>query len=364
MARHLYAESLKPLCGDKAAAGGDAARDPTEVFRALVCKLLLGDAGRGAAVRPAQAGTDAKGRLNIDLVFATCRAAVAELTGQSGDAEARRGLSLLESAAGADAANYQVVESALALSALAGDGRAVKRWYEAGVALPQASKTSWTFELLFLSTLKSPDDEALASAANAVARSAHDVLWAAPYYSAAPHVCLLASLARGRGQTADGLLRGRAGALDEVVFGAGGKPRLSFSDPAFRFERPRGHAAVLEVEVTADGDGAFDPGAYDLAAVTRGLPQTIQAASDKVERMRGAKRDEHRSLFESALYRKTGTCHVSILLGPKVALTEQGRRLWLEKVRVGWEVAGGQLDKLKGQLRAEVKTRPSKERAE
>jgi hypothetical protein len=80
--------------------------------------------------------------------------------------------------------------------------------------------------------------------------------------------------------------------------------------------------------------------------------------------MRGAKRDEHRSLFESALYRKTGACHVSILLGPKVALTEQGRRLWLEKVRVGWEVAGGQLDKLKGQLRAEVKTRPSKERAE
>lgn len=361
MVKHRYVKSLGRLCGDEAPAKGEAARDPAESFRALVCKLLLdADAGESAA----QAEPRPRGRLNIDLVFATCRAAVAELSGQSGEDEARRGLSLLEGAdAAAGADGYQIVESALALSALAGDWRAVERWYGKGVALPQASKTSWTFDLLFLSKLKDADDEALASAANAVARSAHDVLWAAPYYSAAPHVCLLAAIARGRGQTAAELLRGRANTLDEVVFGRGSKSRLSFDGPAFRYVRPGGRAAALEIDVSVDGDGPFDPGAYDLAAATHGLPQTIQAAADKVERMRGEKRTEHRSILESALYRKTGTCHVTILLGPQVELTEQGRRLWVEKVRVGWEVAKGQLDKLKGESRAEVGPQTEKKKA-
>lgn len=354
MVKHRYVDSLGKLCGEGvAAAQGEGPRDPTESFRALVCKLMLAaDPGETAP----QTQTGSKGRLNIDLVFATCRAAIAELSGQSGAEEARRGLSLLEDDAATAEAGYQIVESALALSALTDDWRAVERWYKAGVALPQASKTSWTFDLLYLSNLKSPDDETLASAANTVARSTHDVLWAAPYYSAAPHVCLLAALARERDQTAAELLRGRASTLDEIVFGRGKKPRLDFADPTFSFEKPKGHAAALEIELKVDGEGPFEPGAYDLAAATHGLPQTIQEAADKVERMRGAKRTEHRSLFEAALYRKTGTCGVSILLGPKVTLNEAERRLWLEKVRVGWDVAQGQLDRLKGTLQAEVKT--------
>jgi hypothetical protein len=349
MAALKYFDSLSRICEAIGQDGdGSVMEDTSELFKRSACRVLLGkdNSKSSEGLRAQLADQRPTGRLNIDLAESTNLAAVAELNGRSGVEIARRGLSHLKSHKHIDEEDYQTTESALALSMLTENQKAVNRWFKAGLALPEYSDKPYTYELLFLASLKAPDNADIEIAANAVARITFDNIGGAPYYSAAPHNCALAALARQRRKNLKQLMRDRVRILDDIVFGSGSTPRLDLKEPAFSLRRQENEQAVLEIEMKVMGGGKLDIGAYPLAPVTYDLPKTIQGIIAKVNRMRGQKKSENVAILEDALFKKTGHCYVVVNLAAGVVISDKHDDLLRKRCRLGWKIAQHRLKKL------------------
>lgn len=347
-----YYDSIKAVCEAQAERAGDAP-SASDLFRAEICRALLGG---GVGPRAAAASAGPPGRLNADLLNCARRAAAAELRGERGDAEAARAFALLDAAGGdANAGNSQIVESALALALLAGDGARAALWRAAGLSLPEAAKHSWTAELLLMSAGDEWGGEDLKVFALAAARNTERILWAAPFSSAAPQVCALAALARRRGLAVRALLGDRLRELDEIVFGAGDEPCLSFGDPAFSYGRDgEGGAASLAVEVGVGGEGELRAGAYPLEAVTYGLLRTVQSAFEEIENMGGRDRAKHRKLIDDVLYAEGGRCAVRLVLDEGVRLPPEQEPPLRRRFELGVEITRRQIEGLAARFELEI----------
>jgi hypothetical protein len=353
MAGMNYFDSVSMVCETQAAKPGrEPAESASELFRRTVCGVLL-DRDTAAAAS-ASSTPEATGRLNADLINCTRRAAVAELNERTGAEEAAAGLALLRSTEGADTSNFQIVESALALSLLRGERELVEHWYELGLSLREAAKNSWTFELLLMASEREYDDDDLDIHAHAVARATDRILWGAPYYSAAPPLCALAALARERHKTLKQLMTGRVKKLDAVVFGARPAPLLNFGEPLFTFTRAKDGPGVVGIELEVSGAGELHPGAYSLDTITYGLTVSIQTAFEVVEQMKGKKRTEHRKIIDDALYKNGGRCEAVLRLAAGVSLSEKHRVALHRRFQLGWEVAQHQIENLTSQPSLEV----------
>jgi hypothetical protein len=356
MSKMNHFDSVSMVCGMK---GAEPAQENTvsaaDLLQRAICAVLLDrENDEAVSTRAASSTPDLTGRLNIDLVNCTRRAAVAELNDRTGAEEAAAGLALLESAESVDTSNFQVVESALALSRLGGERELINHWYDIGLSLREAAKNHWTFELLLMASAGEYDDEDLEIFAHAVARITDYILWSAPFISAAPTLCALAALARERRKTLKGLMTGRLRKLDETVFGAGATPRLNFAEPQFSYARGKEGQGVLGIEVEVSGEGELHPGAYLLDTITYGLTGSIQAAFEAVERMKGKKRTEHRGIIDDALYKNGGRCEVVLRLDDGVSLSEKHLLSLQRRFKLGWEVAQHQIENLTSQPSLEV----------
>jgi hypothetical protein len=133
------------------------------------------------------------------------------------------------------------------------------------------------FELLFLA--RALEQEAIvreSTMVDVVTRTFADSLWFSQPYSAAAHVCVLASDA-SPDQIPIKNLFDRLRSIDTRSLDAAGEPRITFSP--VRVSAPLEHQSVdietIQVTITAQGKGTIDPGIHEIRQFSSGLPEIL-----------------------------------------------------------------------------------------
>jgi hypothetical protein len=343
MTQIRYYDSLNLLAGaNEASAAIDAKKYASDLFRWCACKVLLGqDLGEsGTWLQSHLANWRPTGKPNKDLVRWTYLIATEQLHGFSSTERVREALAYIKIRPDIDPADYQITNSVLSLSMLAKDKESIKRWRDHVLDLgARPESESYGFELLFLSSLAAFQNfEDLERAANIVARVTHDIMWAPPYYSAAPHICALGALAAEQGRDLRPMLTDRLQVLDQIVFGTSSKPRLEFEPPIFQLRRQGDQDVILEIEVRVHGEGQINTGAFPIDAITYKLPATIRAATSDVERIRSGNNTERRQLLGDALYTQQGTCRAMLILSPTITISRDDYAFLKKRWETAWEI--------------------------
>jgi hypothetical protein len=133
------------------------------------------------------------------------------------------------------------------------------------------------FELLFVA--RALEREAIvreSTMVDVVSRTFADSLWFSQPYSAAAHVCVLASDGSSD-QIPIKNLFDRLRSIDTRGLDAAGEPRITFSP--VRVSAPLEHQSVdfetIQVTITARGEGTIDPGIHEIRPFSSGLPEIL-----------------------------------------------------------------------------------------
>jgi hypothetical protein len=331
----------------------------SDLFHWCAARLLLGeDLGESRSWLESHLQSfRATGNPNRDLFTWAYLAATSELHDQPATAVASEAVSYIRSHPGLDMQDHQIVESALALSMLSGDEEEAARWFDLGLTLPpRPGAEAFIFEPLFMFRVEALNEEAaLDILAGNVARVIYQNLIGPPYYSSAPSLCALAVLAKRRFERVAALIRGRLRELDQIIFGAGTTPRLTFKGPSFRPAQRGDEGTLVEIKLKVMGDGVLYPGAYPLEAITYDLPSTILGATAKTGRTRGDRGRGRQKLIEDALFKAEGTCRIALHLGTGVTISEQQEQFLRQRCRLAWEIATHKVKHLVCRYELEVK---------
>ena len=255
-----------------------------------------------------------------------------------------------------DYADQRVVSAVLALALASNQGDEIDVWLERALAITSVSEAaSIQFELPFLASLGDHvTAQTLDLSARVTARMIHDISWAPPFYSSAPHVLALAVMARKHSKPLASLLLKRLEAMDKIVFTDDQKHRLAFAAPQFEALLDVPGAATLLITLRVSGDGELDPGAYELGPLTGRLAETLQAAAKGPQELPRSRRSAYRQAVVAALNTGEGLVRAVISLGPGVTMSAEQQRFLTQRFEVGWRMARRQLPGLLGAGRLEV----------
>lgn len=257
--------------------------------------------------------------------------------------------------------DQRVVSAALALAVVAGEGDAIQTWYERALAYPVVSEAaSIQYELPFLVSIgDTPAVDALEMSAHVTARMIHDVTWAPPFYSSAPHVLALAVMAQKHRRPLAPLLWKRLEALDTIVFDDDQKPRLAFAAPQFDAAFIQPGIATLLITVRVGGGGDLNPGAHEIGELTGRLSETLQAAAKGGQHLPRAHQSDYRRAVAAAFNNDDSVVRVILSLGPEVTMSSDQQQFLTQRFDVAWRMARRQLPRLAGAGLLEIIERSS-----
>jgi len=275
-----------------------------------------------------------------DVIEWAALAAAALLLGEDWVQPAEKSLSRLEAALESYGDNDRILEPAVGLAVLRGDGPEAATWRARRLALPLPKDAeALGFELLYLSSGHT-GDVPLESLALAVTRLvATNVVGGSPVNTAAPIVCTLARLALDRGHEVAMVLRRRIDDLDRLTFGqSGSRPLVEPRKPALSLRRGDAGEATAEIRVDVTGSGVLSSGAHSIEALGPGLLPAINQLKDRLEDP-GNPETLQGGLFDGALFREGGRLRGVLSLGPEVELSGQERVGFQGRLAVAWEHA-------------------------
>lgn len=246
--------------------------------------------------------------------------------------------------------DQRVVSGVLALAVIANERDATQTWLERALAYPLVSEAaSIQYELPFLVLMgDTATVDALEMSADVTARMIHDVTWAAPFYSSAPHVLALAVMARKLKKPLAPLLWKQLETLDTIVFDNDQKPRLTFTAPQFEASSSETGIFTLQITMYVHGDGELDPGAYELGELTSRLSETLQAAAGGSQHLPRGRQSIYRQTVAALFSSPGGVARVNLSLGSGVKMSSDQQRYLSRRFDVAWRMARHQLPTLVG----------------
>jgi hypothetical protein len=241
-----------------------------------------------------------------------------------------------------DATEYALAQYGLALCS-AGDCRdRSDQWFAKLLpAAHDAEVAHFAFELLFV--FRALDEKQAVRDAvltDVVARIFADSLWFTQPYSAAAHVCAF-TRAGSNGQNRLGSLFDRLSSIDARNLDASGRPKITFSPVQIAVQ-----AETIVAMVTAQGEGAIDPGIHDLGAFASALPQWLATTVQSKEFKRHTvSKGGQRIVVKCVLERKGG-----------IELSEQASAEIAFRLQLAVAIANRSLSPLEFEARLAVET--------